>query len=421
MQKTITEKILARASGRAAVSPGEYLEVSSRRPVTLHTHMDRGPEQMKEMGFSRVFNPKLVNVVDGHNGATASQQAGEARRAIEKWAREVGIPEENIYLIGRAGIEHVFASEKCWALPGDCFFQVVNGHTSTLGGIGAFAVTLSYGSGAYLMTGKTWVRVPESARFNIRGDLGKGVMARDVFEYILGQVGPIACIGQVIEFGGPTVENMEMDGRFSLCCNTIFTGAWTSIINPDQKTLDYIKERTSDPFEPLASDPDAQYAKVWDFDVSDLVPQVVPPPERYLVKPVTELQGVRISNGFIGSCSNSRLEDMRIAAQVLKGNKVYQGVILNITPGTPDIYKQALDEGLIKIFMDAEVVIPSPACGMCVGANTPLADGDVCISTATCNYPGRMGSNKAEIYAASPATVAASCIEGKIADPRKYL
>ena len=147
----------------------------------------------------------------------------------------------------------------------------------------------------------------------------------------------------------------------------------------------------------------------------------VPPPERYIVKPVTHLEGTRITNGFIGTCANSRMEDMQIAAKILEGEKVYPGVILNITPGTPSIYKQAMDAGLIRIFMDAGAVIPSPACGMCLGYNTPLAAGDVCISTGTCNYPGRMGSKDAEIYAANPATVAASCIEGRIVDPRKYL
>ncbi|MFC1962028.1 aconitase family protein [Chloroflexota bacterium] len=421
MGKTITEKILARASGRAEVSPGEYLEVSSHRPVTLTFFLGRGPDQMEEMGISKVFNPELVNVVDGHHGVTASQQAGEVRRRMERWAKRAGIPEKNIYHQGRAGIEHILAGEKCWALPGDCFFQGVNGHTATLGALGAFAVTVSYGTAAYLITGKTWVKVPESVKFHITGDVPEGVMARDVFEYILGQIGPTGCAGQVMEFTGPTIDKMTMDSRFSLCCNAIFTGAWTAIINPDQKILDYIRERTSDPFEVLVSDSDARYAKVYHFDVSDLVPQVVPPPERYIVKPVTEMAGTRITNGFIGACANSRIEDMRIAARILKGKKVSPEVILNITPGTPSIYKQALDEGLIRVFLDAEAVIPAPACGMCLGYNTPLAAGDVCISTGTCNYPGRMGSKDAEIYAASAATAAASCVAGRITDPREYL
>lgn len=421
MGKTITEKILAKAAGKSEVSPGEYLEeVRSTRPIILGDVWQRGPKQMKEMGFNRVFNPRLIVYIDGHTGASASHQAGAIRRTFQAWCKEMGVPDENIYLVGRSGIEHVFAAEKCFALPGECFFEMADGHTPTLGALGAFAITLSYGSGEYLMTGKTWIKVPESAKFIINGKLPDGVFARDVFEYILGQIGPGACAGQVMEFAGSTVDEMDMDGRFSLCTNALFTGAWTAIINPDQKTLDYVKARTSDPFEPLVSDPDAQFAKVYKFDVSGMVPQVVPPPKRHIVKPVTEFTGTWINSGFIGACDNGWMEDMRIAAKILKGRKLHQGVILNITPGTQNIFKQAMNEGLIDIFLDAGAIVPAPCCGMCWGANTPLAAGDVCISTGTCNYPGRMGSREAEIYAASSATVAASCVEGKITDPRTY-
>jgi 3-isopropylmalate/(R)-2-methylmalate dehydratase large subunit len=418
---TISEKILARASGRSQVSPGEYVEISSGRPITLHASMERGPAIMKELGINRVFNPELINIVDGHVGVAASQKIGEVRRQIERWAREVGIPEEHIFLVGRSGIEHVFAGEKCWPLPGDCFFQVVNGHTPALGALGAFAVSLSYGSGAYLVTGKTWVKVPETVKVKIKGTLPKGVMARDVSEYILGQIGPTGCSGQVIEFHGPTIDAMEMDSRFSLCCNVLFTGAWTAIINPDYRTIEYIKKRTKDNFDPLVSDDDAGYSRILDFDIGNLCPQVVPPPERHTVKQVSQVEGTSITNGFIGSCANSRIEDIRISAKILKGERIYPGVILNITPGTPEIYKQAMKENLLEILLDAGAVIAPPACGMCLGYYTPLASGDVCISTGTCNYPGRMGSKNAEIYLASPATVAASCIEGKITDPRKLL
>ncbi|MBI4232818.1 MAG: 3-isopropylmalate dehydratase large subunit [Chloroflexi bacterium] len=421
MGKTIAEKILARASGRREVSPGDYIEVSTPCPVTHFVSMGRGPGQMKQMGFNKVFNPRLVNVVDGHNGSTASHRAGEERNAVRAWAKSVGIPEENIYDLGRQGVEHVLAGEKAWAVPGECFFQVVNGHTTTLGALGAFAITLSYGSGAYLMTGKTWIRVPQSVKMVIRGKLPKGVFARDIFEYTLGQIGPSGAVGMVQEWTGPVIEAMDMDGRFALCCNALFSGAWTGIVNPDQRTIEYVRARSKEPFEPLVSDPDAKYAKVYEFDVSNLVPQVVPPPKRYVIKPAVELAGTRVNRGFIGSCAGSRMEDLRLAAQVLKGRKLHPEVILNITPGTVNIFKQALKEGLIETFLDAGCVVPSPACGMCFGANTPLAAGDVCISTGTCNYPGRMGSKDAEIYLGNPATVAASCVEGRITDPRKYL
>ncbi len=421
MGKTITEKILAKAAQRSEVVPGEYLEITSSRPVTLHASMTRGPGQLKAMGVTKVFDPTKIKVVDGHNGATASHSAAKNRKAVIEWAESVGVPRDNIWEIGRSGIEHLIAGENCWPLPGEVYFQVVNGHTSTLGALGAFAVTLSYGSGAYLMKGKTWVKVPESVLFVVEGTLPEGVYARDVFEYILGAVGPSACVGMVMEWAGKSIDDMDMDGRFSLCCNALFTGAWTAIMNPDQTSLSYVRSRTAESFDPLSSDQDAHYAKRYVFDVSNIVPQIVPPPERYHVKPVTAFEGTLINRGFIGSCADSRIEDLRVAAEVLRGRKLHPRAVLNVTPGTPSIYRQAMHEGLIDIFMDAGCLVASPACGMCWGANTPLADGDTCLSTGTCNYPGRMGSKKADIYLGSPATVAAGCVEGKIVDPRNYL
>ena len=272
-----------------------------------------------------------------------------------------------------------------------------------------------------MMTGKTWLRVPESVKFIIKGRLPKGVYARDVFEYVLGQIGPSACPGMVMEWVGPLIDEMDIDARITLTDLALFTGAWTGIINPDEKTIEYVRARTKEPFEPLVSDEDAEYAKVFEFDISKLVPQTVPPPKRYIVKPVTELEGTPVNRGFVGSCANSRITDLRLAAQILKGQKLDPEVILNITPGTVKIYQEAIKEGLIDTFIEAGCLIASPNCGMCWAANTPLAEGDVCVSTGTCNYPGRMGSHDAEIYLGNPALVAASCIEGQIVDPRKYL
>ncbi len=420
MGKTVTEKILARAAEMDEVSPGDYLQVGSRRPITLGGS-GRGITQMKEVGATKVFDPNMINIVDGHTGSTASHNAGEGRLAFRQWAKEMGVPEANIYDLGRQGIEHIVAGEHCWALPGEVFFQGVNGHTTTLGALGAFAITLSYGTGGYMVTGKTWIRVPKTAKFNITGELPHGVYPRDIFEHILADIGPTACPGYVMEWTGPTIEAMDMDGRFALCCNALFTGAWTGIVNPDQTTYDYIKARTTDTYEPLVSDHDAEYIKVFNFDVSNLQPQIVPPPQRFNGEPVAAYEGTRVNRGFIGSCADSRMEDMRLTAKVLKGRKLHPEVILNITPGSVEIYKQCAREGLLEIFAEAEALIASPNCGMCWGANTPLVAGDVCVSTGTCNYPGRMGSKDAEIYLGNPATVAASCIEGKIADPRNYL
>jgi 3-isopropylmalate/(R)-2-methylmalate dehydratase large subunit len=420
MGKTITEKILAKASGKSDVSPGEFVHVGTRRPVVLGG-IGRGIGKFTDVGAKKVFNPKLLKIVDGHFGATASGRVAEIRRTMKEWARQMGIPRENIFELGRQGIEHVVSAEHCWALPGEVFFEVVNGHTSLLGALGAFAVTLSYGSGAFLVTGRTWIQVPETVKFNIKGHLPHGVVARDVAEYVLRQVGGAGAPYQVMEWTGPVIDAMGMAGRFTLCTNALFTGAWTAIVNPDKTTLDYAKARTKEPFEPLVSDPNAKFAKVYDFDVSQLEPQVVPPPKRDTAKPISEVLGVKINRGFIGSCENGCIEDMRLAAKVLKGRKIHPDISLNITPATSSVYLQCVKEGLMETFLTAEATVPPPCCGMCIGYNTPLSKGDICVATNTCNYPGRMGSTDAEIYLGSPATVAASCIEGKIADPRNYL
>lgn len=422
MGKTITEKILAKAAGRKGVSPGEYIEVGSRCPTPMGNFgsLRGGVEFCVQWGVG-VFNPQLIRIVDGHLGATASHNAARSRRAAREWAKAVGIPQENIYILGRGGIENMFSAERAWALPGEVYLQAVNGHSSGSGALGAFATTLSYGRGEYFMTGKTWMRVPRTIKIIVNGTLPSGTCARDVFEYFLSQIGPTGAGGAALEWTGPVIDVLSMGERLSLCSFAIFTGAWTAIINPDQKTLDYVRARTKETFEPQVSDPDAQYAKIYEIEVSNLAPQVVPPPKRHLVKSIQELEGTPINRGFIGSDSGSWIEHLRMAARILQGKKLHPRVVLNITPGTTNILRQALDEGLIKTFVDAECVVPTPNEGMEWGANTPLSADEVCIASGQTNYPGRMGSEEAQIYLANPMTVAASCLEGRITDPRKYL
>lgn len=422
-KKNIVQKILAYAAGKEEVSTGEYLIVRSTRPVTLcGDTMARGPWQMLQTGAHKVFDPNMIKIVVGHIGAGGHSVIGNLRREFRQWAENVGVPRENIFDLGQQGVEHVVAGEECWALPGEVYFSITNGHTTALGALGGFTVTLSYESGAYLVKGHSWIQVPEVARFTLNGQAKQGVYARDVYEYVLGQIGPTGTPGQVIKWDGEYIDNLVMDERFSLCANALFSSAWTAIIEPDQVTLDYVRDRTSDPFTPLYSDPDAEYAQRRIFDVSVIEPQIVPPPERTQVYPVSDFEGKKITRGHIGTCANGRMEDMRAAAQILKGRKVHPDVILNVTPGSTFIYKQCIKEGILEIFAEAGVFLPPPACGMCVaGANTPLADGDVCLSSGTCNYAGRMGSYNSEIYLCSPATVAASAVAGWITDPRNLL
>ena len=423
VKQNVVQKILARAAGKETATTGEYLIVRSNRPITLGGDtMARGPWQMLQTGAEKVFDPRMIKIVVGHMGAGGSPILGTLRRQFRQWAEKVGVPRENYYDLGQQGVEHVVAGEQCWALPGELYLSVANGHTSSLGALGCFAVTLSYESGAYLVRGYTWIQVPEVARITLKGKAKNGVSSRDVYEYVLGNIGPTGTPGQVIKWDGEYVDTLSMDGRFTLCANALFSSAWTAIIEPDEVTLDYVRARTADDFSPLYSDPDAEYAQHLTFDVSEIQPQIVPPPLRTDVYPVSTFAGKKITKGHIGTCANGRMEDMRVAAKILKGRKVHPDVNLNVTPGSTAIYKQCLKEGIIDVFVDAGVFLPPPACGMCVaGANSPLGDGDICVSSGTCNYPGRMGSQNADIYLCSPATVAASCVAGCITDPREFL
>jgi len=298
---------------------------------------------------------------------------------------------------------------------------MTDGHAITAGGVGCFGSCLSAEASAFLRTGKTWFRVPESIKFNITGKLQDGVMGRDVYEYILSQIGPAGAIYQTMEFTGPVMEGMSMDGRLSMCCLAMFTGAKLGIVNPDQKVIDWFKARTKLSFEPQVSDSDAKYVKSYEYDGSKIEPQVVIPPYRHTVKNISEVEGTAVTSAFIGSCASGRDEDMRMAARILKGRKVHSKVMFNVTPGTSDAMARVDKEGIISTLLDAGCFICAPGCGMCPGFYTPLAKNEVCITSSTTNYPGRMGDESAQVYLGSPATVAASAIEGKITDPRKYL
>jgi 3-isopropylmalate/(R)-2-methylmalate dehydratase large subunit len=266
-----------------------------------------------------------------------------------------------------------------------------------------------------------WFRVPKSVKFKITGKLQNGVMGRDVFEYILNQIGPAGAVYQAMEYTGPVMDEMSIDGRLSMCCLSIFTGAKTGIVNPDQKVIDWFKERTKVPFEPQYSDPDAEYVKTYEIDGSKIEPQIVVPPYRRTVKNIKEVEGTKITTAFIGSCASGRDEDLEIAAKILKGRKIHPSVMFNVTPGSSDTMLRVDREGVITTLLEAGCFVCAPSCSMCPGFYTPLAKNEVCIASSTTNVPGRMGDESALVYLGSPATVAASAIEGKITDPRKYL
>lgn len=416
--KNVIQKILARAAGKESVETGQYLVVGSNCPTPCQgDSIGRGNDQIQEMG-AKLFDPSKVRICVGKglDGANINEE----RRRYRRWADEMGVSRENFVELGHHGVPHIVSGERAWARPGEVFFSMTNGATAANGALGGLAVTLSTETGAYLVRGTTWIQVPEVARFTLTGQPPRGVYARDVYEYILGQIGDTGTTGQVILWDGDYVSHLSMDGRFTLCANAICSSAWTAIIEPDSVTLDYVRARTQEPLMPLYGDPDAEYAQHLTYNVSKIEPQVVPPPRRASAVAVARFQGKPITYGVIGSCANGRLEDLRVAASILKGRKVHPDVTLNITPGSMKVYLDAVKEGLIQTLVEARVLLPAPSCGMC-GESNHLGPEDVCIASSTVNHPGRMGSDKAEIYLASPATVATSAVVGCITDPREFL
>ena len=427
MGKTIVEKILAKAVGKPGVSPGEYVKLGIKDTFIIigsDCDMPRSMGDFKRLGWDKMWDPTKVMIVPDHCGSYTrpgdKNTNREAHRITSEWARSLGVPEENILELGRVGTCHHLPIERGWALPGGVYLNT-DTHCPTAGGVGCLGINLSAAETFFLRAGWMWFRVPKSIKFNITGKLQDGVMGRDVYEYILSQIGPAGAVYQVMEYTGPVMEEMSIDGRLSMCCLSVFTGAKTGIVNPDQKVIDWYKARTKVPFEPQISDSDAEYVKTYEYDGSKIEPQVVVPPYRRTVKNISEVEGTKITTAFIGSCASGRDEDMRIAAKILKGRKIHPRVMFNVTPGSSEAMARVDKEGIISTLLEAGCFVCAPSCGMCPGFSTPLAKNEVCIAASTTNVPGRMGDESAQVYLGSPATVAASAIEGKITDPRKYL
>jgi 3-isopropylmalate/(R)-2-methylmalate dehydratase large subunit len=401
----ILEKILANASGKQQVSPGEIIEANIDAAMI---HDLTGPlaiKSFREIGAKKVWDNNKVIIILDHLVPASSIISANLHRIVRNFAEEQNI--ENFYDVGRGGVCHQVMPEKGHVRPREVIVGA-DSHTCTYGAFGAFA------------TGILWFRVPEVIKVNVTGKFQKMVTAKDLTLNIVGKIGADGAIYKGLEFSGSTIRNMSVDGRMVLSNMAVEMGAKAGIIEPDKKTVDYVKTRTDKPFKPVKSDTDSVYEKIVDVDVSDLEPQVAVPHSVDNVKPVSEVEDTEVDQAFIGSCTNGRLEDLRSAAQILKGKKIAGGVRLIVIPASQEIYLNALNEGLIKTFMEAGATIGNPNCGPCLGGHMGImADGEACISSSNRNFVGRMGSTKSYVYLASPATVAASAITGKITDPRR--
>ena len=415
----ITEKILAKASGKKVVHPGEIVDANVDM---IMVHDLTGPlavEAFKKIGVQKVWDNQKAVVILDHQVPAESVKAAELHKTMRQFAKDQKL---RIYDVGRGGICHQVMPEKGHVVPGTVIVGA-DSHTCTYGAFGAFATGIgSTEAAAVFATGKIWLKVPEAIKINVTGEFQKYVTPKDLILSIIGRMGVDGAIYKSAEFTGPTIKSMSIAGRMTLCNMAVEMGAKNGIIEPDETTRKFLEGRvkTLPNFEALKSDKDAVYERTVEFDVSKMEPQIACPSSVDNVKPVSEVGNVPIEQAFIGSCTNGRIEDLRLAAQVLKGKRVKDGVRALVIPASQEVYKQALNEGLLEIFTDAGAIVCGSACGPCLGGHIGLlAAGEVCVSTSNRNFIGRMGSTQASVYLASPATVAASAVTGKITDPRK--
>ncbi|MGE5590682.1 MAG: 3-isopropylmalate dehydratase large subunit [Bacillota bacterium] len=418
MGMTITEKILAAHADRPAVEPGEI--VTCRVDLVLGNDVT-APVAIKEfrkIGVDRVFDPERVALVASHFAPNKDIAAATQAKEMRDFAREQGI--RHHYDVGDMGIEHALLPEKGLTVPG----QVIVGadsHTCTYGAMGAFSTGVgSTDMAAAMATGTIWLKVPETHRFVLRGKLGPWVSGKDLILYLIGQIGVDGALYAAMEFDGPAIRALSMEARLTVANMAIEAGAKSGIISPDEITLAYLRKRAQFPVRLYRSDDDARFARTYEFDVSRLEPQVALPFMPENTRPISEVGDVPVDQVFIGSCTNGRIEDLRVAASLLRGNKVHDGVRCLIIPATQGVYLQAMREGLLEVFLEAGAAVSTPTCGACLGGHMGvLAEGERCLSTTNRNFPGRMGHPKAEVYLASPAVAAATAITGRIAHPRE--
>ena len=411
----LVEKMLAAHSNNKKVSPGQF--ISARVDMVLANDIT-APIAIREfarIGVKKVFDPTKVVFVPDHFTPNKDIASAEQAKLVREFALEQGI---NYFEVGQMGIEHVILPEKGLVLPGDVVIGA-DSHTCTYGAVSAFATGMgSTDIASAMATGEIWMKVPQTIKFAYNGKLGKWVSGKDLILYTIGDIGVDGALYMAMQFGGEAIDSLSMDGRFTMANMAIEAGGKAGIFRADNTTLEYIKQRAKRPYTVYEPDEDAEYAKIIEYDASTIEPQVSFPNSPANAKPVSRAGIVKIDQAVIGSCTNGRLEDLRVAAGVLKGRKVHPKVRCIIIPGSQKVYMDALKEGLIEIFIEAGAAVSTPTCGPCLGGHMGiLAAGEKCISTTNRNFVGRMGSTESEVYLSNPAVAAASAIAGSIVPP----
>lgn len=416
MGYTFAEKVLARKAGLPSVVPGQIIIV---RPDRLLTHDNTAAisKHFYKIGVQKMADPKMSVIVLDHVVPASDEANATNHKVIREFVAAQGITA--FYDVGE-GICHEVLPEKGHAWPGAVIVGS-DSHTTTHGAFGAFAVGIGRTEAAAVMaTGELWLRVPTSFKIVIKGRMPERVSAKDLILHIIGDLGADGADYRSVEFTGPAVAEMSIASRMILCNMAAEMGAKNGVVEPDDKTREWLKGRVTQPYEEVHADPDAVYERVIEYDVTNLVPQVAKPHTVDNVVPVTDVVGTPINQALIGTCTNGRLEDLEAAVEILRGKHIAPNVRLLVLPASREVLLAALERGLITALIEAGATLLNPGCGPCLGAHQGcMAPGEVTISTANRNFKGRMGSKEAFTYLASPATVAASALRGVITDPRE--
>jgi 3-isopropylmalate/(R)-2-methylmalate dehydratase large subunit len=416
---TIVEKILAAHAGKKAVSPGEFIDVRVDLILANDITAPLAISEFQRIGVKKVFDPQRVVMVPDHFVPNKDIPSAEQAKLMREFAQEQGV----IYFeVGQMGIEHVLLPEQGLVLPGEVIIGA-DSHTCTYGALGAFATGMgSTDIAAAMACGEIWMRVPPTIKCLYHGKTGKWVTGKDLILYTIGDIGVDGALYSAMEFAGEAIEALPMDGRFTMANMTIEAGAKAGIFRVDSKTEQYLEARARHAYKIYEPDEGAEYSRVIEYDASRIEPQVAFPHLPSNTRPISQVGEIGIHQVVIGSCTNGRLGDLRIAAGILQGKRVHPQVRCIVIPGSQQVYLQALQEGLVEAFIRAGVVVSTPTCGPCLGGYMGvLAAGERCLSTTNRNFVGRMGSPQSEVYLANPAVAAASAILGRIASPEEVV
>jgi 3-isopropylmalate/(R)-2-methylmalate dehydratase large subunit len=415
---TITEKILADHCGKP-VEPGDYITANLDLILANDITAPIAINEMQKHGITQVVNPAKIVLVADHMIPNKDIKAATLCKTMREFANKHQLIH---YEVGRGGIEHALLPQEGLVRPGMLIIGA-DSHTCTYGALSAFSTGVgSTDVAAAMATGELWFKVPESMKFVFTGKMGNAVMGKDLILFLIGQIGVDGALYRSMEFTGDSIHALSVDGRLSMCNMAIEAGGKNGIIEADNKTIQYVRSRTTHDFKIFKSDQDSNYFKVIEFDTTEIEPQVALPHSPANATPISEVPRIDIQQSVIGSCTNGKMEDLRVAAKILKGNHINPDVRCIIIPATQKMYLHAVDEGLITTFIKSGCVVSTPTCGPCLGMHMGvLAKGEKAIATTNRNFVGRMGDPGSEVYLSNPATAAASAIEGKIADPRGYL